>query len=586
MPMTSAMDDKERSRDRDRDRPRRSGGGDRSSRNNDSIRDRSNDRGREVRSMKSSQNRVYVSNIPYEYRWQDIKDLFRDQVGDVQFVELFIDDNDKPKGSGIVEFSDSASVDKALDIMQRYEVKGRKLVVKDDAGITRDKHGAVVGGSGGRRNRDSDRFRDDHRNNSGGGSSMSLRSDDKWGNTYGLSPHFLESLNIDGPLCNRVFVANLEYNVDKKKLKEVFRLAGRVIRVDLPIDKDGKSRGFAIVEYDHPVEAVQAISMLGNRQLHDRTLAVRMDRVNDAMKLPDGLKSVGMGLGPNGEPLKNVAHNLPSLSSNTQSSGAGAGLLGAVPNSSLQLASALQGLGNVGGLGGLANQQVLQAANLSGLASNLLGNGLTTSDLSSLVQNAAAAAAAGPLAAVQNTAAQQQLAAFAAQNNSAAGVGAGSGLGGGNVGGMHAFGRGGGGGGDGMYGHSVQSSNTNSRAFQNSSGLGGGGGGGGLGSGYGNSDRNDRMSFTENSSMRQSNADRQDNKGYSRKVLVSSLPASASYKMLHEKFTEFGDVLTFEEKGTGNILITYGSDWQAERAIKNLDKARIDGRMIDARLYL
>lgn len=53
--------------------------------------------------------------------------------------------------------------------------------------------------------------------------------------------------------------------MDKKKLKEVFRLAGRVVRVDLPYDKEGRSRGFAVVEFDHPVEAVQAISMFHNQ---------------------------------------------------------------------------------------------------------------------------------------------------------------------------------------------------------------------------------------------------------------------------------------------------------------------------------
>lgn len=91
----SDIDDKESIRDRGRPRRDRTGRMD-NSRDN---RDRSNDRGREPRSMKSSQNRVFVSNIPYEYRWQDIKDLFRNQVGDVQFVELFTDDNDKPKGN-------------------------------------------------------------------------------------------------------------------------------------------------------------------------------------------------------------------------------------------------------------------------------------------------------------------------------------------------------------------------------------------------------------------------------------------------------------------------------------------------------
>lgn len=34
-------------------------------------------------------------------------------------------------------------------------------------------------------------------------------------------------------------------------------MAGKVRNIDLAIDKDGNSRGFAVIEYDHPVEAVQ-----------------------------------------------------------------------------------------------------------------------------------------------------------------------------------------------------------------------------------------------------------------------------------------------------------------------------------------
>lgn len=67
-------------------------------------------------------------------------------------------------------------------------------------------------------------------------------------------------------------------------------------------------------------------------------MTVRMDRASDNFKLPEGLKSIGMGLGPNGEPLKNVAHNLPSI---TGGNGNQAGILGSVPNNSLQLANAL-----------------------------------------------------------------------------------------------------------------------------------------------------------------------------------------------------------------------------------------------------
>lgn len=194
----------------------------------------------------------------------------------------------------------------------------------------------------------------------------------------------------------------LDYNVDKKKLKEVFRLAGKVQRVELSLDKDGRSRGFAIVEYDHPVESVQAISMFHNQQLFDRVMTVRMDRANETVKLPEGLKGIGMGLGLNGEPLKDVARNLPSTNSSSNNSApitTGAGLLGAVPTPALQMgitnaAAALSGLGS-SNLGSLSSTNaVLQAANLAagvgGLNSGLLGGGIGGADLglaSGLVNN-------------------------------------------------------------------------------------------------------------------------------------------------------------------------------------------------------
>lgn len=202
--------------------------------------------------------------------------------------------------------------------------------------------------------------------------------------------------------------------MDKKKLKEVFRLAGKVQRVDLSIGKDGRSRGFAIVEYDHPVESVQAISMLNNQQLFDRVMTVRMDRANEILKLPEGLKGTGMGLGQNGEPLKDVARNLPSnntSNANTATATGGAGILGAVPTPALQMgiSNALGGFNNVVGssaLGGLGTTSaVLQAANLAGvggLSNNLLGGGIGGGDLSlasglvnnGLVQNQSLAALA------------------------------------------------------------------------------------------------------------------------------------------------------------------------------------------------
>lgn len=48
--------------------------------------------------------------------------------------------------------------------------------------------------------------------------------------------------------------------MDDTKLREVFRLAGKVVRAEVTKDRDGKSRGFGVVEMDHPVEAVQVLN--------------------------------------------------------------------------------------------------------------------------------------------------------------------------------------------------------------------------------------------------------------------------------------------------------------------------------------
>uniref|UniRef100_A0A336KI76 CSON010885 protein n=1 Tax=Culicoides sonorensis TaxID=179676 RepID=A0A336KI76_CULSO len=351
----------------DRDRGRR---GDRGSRFDDGGRqDRSRSRDRGGNPGGKNTRRIYVSNIPYEYRWQDLKDLFRREVGDVSFVELFSDENNKPRGCGIVEFDKPESTEKCLEKMNRYELNGRNLVVKEDFGNERDKYGRVIpktrSGGGGDHDRFRGRDRDDDR--------MGGHFDERQFETYGLSVKFLEGLGIQGPLHTKIFVANLDYKVDAKKLKQVFKMAGKVVSVDLATDKDGASRGFAVVEYDHPVEAVQAISMFDRQQLFERRMTVRLDRVpdkNEGVKLPDGLKGIGLGLGPNGEPLRDVARNLPSLQSNNGPGNSApapvapplsnaASLLGQ-PN----LASNLAALSALSGVSALSN---LSTAGLTGL---------------------------------------------------------------------------------------------------------------------------------------------------------------------------------------------------------------------------
>jgi RNA recognition motif-containing protein len=89
-------------------------------------------------------NRVYVSNLPYEMKWQDVKDLFRDHVGEVAYVELFNDERGKPRGCGILEFDSEELAQKAIRKLNKHELRGRKMMVQEALDSERDKYGYII----------------------------------------------------------------------------------------------------------------------------------------------------------------------------------------------------------------------------------------------------------------------------------------------------------------------------------------------------------------------------------------------------------------------------------------------------------
>ena len=257
--------------------------------------------------------RVFVANFPFDVKLTELKGLFRDKVGNVTYCRLF-ETKDK-KSRGLVEFQDSASARKAIDILHRYVWKGRELVVKEDSDVLRDRFGRII--------LSSNREREGEGDNRSDGYDVNVGANSQSDNTYGLSPEFLQSLGVKGPLNNRVFVGNLDYKVGGQKLEEILKLAGNVTNVKLYTDRNSNSEGQAIVEFGHPVEAVQAISMFHNQKLFGRPLSVRMDRyecdeTNDTIppQLPTGLEDIGKGLGIGGRPL-NIQKSMLSTSAST-----------------------------------------------------------------------------------------------------------------------------------------------------------------------------------------------------------------------------------------------------------------------------
>ncbi|XP_049872202.1 heterogeneous nuclear ribonucleoprotein M [Pectinophora gossypiella] len=524
-------------REKERDRSRR---GDRPSRFSDATRDRSNER-----SDRSDGKRLFVSNIPYEFRWTELKDLFKEKVGDVAYVELFNDENGKPRGCGVVEFTNSEAMKKALFVMHRYELNGRKLVLKEETGNERNRLTTSRSGGGG----------------GGGGGSRNTKDDrDGWGvnkprepenfNTYGLSLQFLESINVQPPLVKKVFVANLDYKADRNKIKEVFKMAGKVRNIDLAVDKDGNSRGFAVIEYDHPVEAVQAISMFDKQTLYERRMTVRMDRGTDKaeLRMPDGLKGIGLGLGPNGEPLRDVARNLPqpqtqnNLNLTSTGSTLGTSVLGAVPAAGVTLNGLGTGLSantlNTNtALGGGLGLQALGLTGLGALQNQLLQQGLTASDLATMLTAQAQVANV-------NNAATLSLANADLTSNVLGNSGLSN-----NV----------------LGGNSSMSSGPLSASRQM----------GGM-----SSVSNQGYSRESSVQHQQSNRDKP-----SDIVVITNLPPTVTWQLIREKFSECGDVKFAEMTAPDTAIVRFHKEWDAERAIKMFDRTRIDGRTIDVRFF-
>ncbi|KAK7912581.1 hypothetical protein WMY93_012792 [Mugilogobius chulae] len=244
-------------------------------------------------------NRVFISNIPYDMKWQAIKDLMREKVGEVTYVELFKDAEGKSRGCGVVEFKDQEFVKKALDVMNKHLLSGRPL------NISSDPDGEIA-------QRVLQRFA---RGALGGRPDVSpgvVNVPPSIANNPNIPPEVIHALRT-GRLGTTVFVANLDYKVGWKKLKEVFSMAGVVKRADVKEDKDGRSRGMGMVIFEQPLEAVQAISMFNGQMLFDRQMLVKMDDksimlddcgpMDKAPQLPRGLSGVGMGLGPGGQPI-------------------------------------------------------------------------------------------------------------------------------------------------------------------------------------------------------------------------------------------------------------------------------------------
>ncbi|KAJ7754610.1 RNA-binding domain-containing protein [Mycena metata] len=167
--------------------------------------------------LRDTRTQLFVANLPYRVRWQDLKDLFR-RAGTVLRADVSLGPDNRSRGYGTVLLATAEDAGRAVDMFSGYSWQGRVLEVR------------------------ADRVRD---------------FDAPFANEV------LEEEPMYGaPSMGRnLFVGNLPFHVQWQDLKDLFRQAGTIVRADVALGPDGRSRGFGTVVFATEKDARRAVGM-------------------------------------------------------------------------------------------------------------------------------------------------------------------------------------------------------------------------------------------------------------------------------------------------------------------------------------
>jgi len=510
-------------------------------------------RGNGPRDVRGQECRVYVSNLNYDVKWMQLKDVMK-KHGNVEHVEIFTDNQGRSKGSGIVEYSQAEDAARAIKELDGSDFQGRKIRLREDQMGNEEytdqlrtmkekskalkeqqtRGGPPMGGAG---PAGYGRGGPPPPGAGGAGGIGALLG--------GGHQQLIQLLNSKGgdPINSSVFISNLDYETSWQKVKDMLRRAGNCTRCDIAQDDDKRSKGFGSAQFETPFEALTAIAMFNGMEMgsRGRKMSVRLDR---AAALHQVLEQLGV---PSNEVTEKTIQQLQSIATLSTLTGSAGGL---------------------GGLGALGQLTALASGNLSSPSTSALSQlvGLSPQLGGALggLQTLLAGGLGSTLTSLAGASAAPQPSVPAYQAAPAGGTvgmsyyGGSSGIGGG-------------------YGGSSDRGSSSRR----DSGVGGGYGGS---SGYGSSRGGDSGGRGGGGGGRDGPA------APGCRVFVRNLPFSTKWQELKDKFRDAGhvsrvDIKTNEDgrsKGFGTV--TFESPEDAKRAVAQFNGMRLDGREVEVKI--
>ncbi|KAF5479723.1 hypothetical protein F2P56_000520 [Juglans regia] len=168
--------------------------------------------------------KLFVGNLPFDIDSEKLAEVFN-QAGIVEISEVIYNrETDRSRGFGFVTMSTVEEAEKAVDMLNRYDLNGRLLTVNKAA-----PRGSRV-----------------------------------------------ERPRVNEPSF-RIYVGNLSWQVDDARLEQVFSEHGKVIDARVLCDQEtGRSRGFGFVTMSSETELNDAIAALDGQNLDGRAIRVNV----------------------------------------------------------------------------------------------------------------------------------------------------------------------------------------------------------------------------------------------------------------------------------------------------------------------
>ncbi|KAG6898951.1 hypothetical protein C0993_002368 [Termitomyces sp. T159_Od127] len=182
---------------------------------------------------KDTRTQLFVGNLPFRVRWQDLKDLFR-RAGTVLRADVSLGPDNRSRGYGTVLLATAEDAGRAIDLFNGYSWQNRTLEVRPD------------------------RLPPDYDANHPPAIVSAPRDEDGMEYSALLDLHY----NFPASLSLRsLFVGNLPFHCQWQDLKDLFRRAGTIMRADVALGQDGRSRGFGTVTFATESDAERAVQM-------------------------------------------------------------------------------------------------------------------------------------------------------------------------------------------------------------------------------------------------------------------------------------------------------------------------------------